>query len=236
MGAFAGLLEREPEAARLALVEAYGAGPEALARTRRVECAFEAMLAESFSGAPEGNAVPPLLIKGMVVGTVSMVRSRLGNGDERGLRDIGERLAEWVLFFPCEPAVLEELHHPSAPPISDVEPQLTSLSIDADEVPPPADDRALILSAVARLVATGAYSDLTASRIRVAADIDGGGSTLNSPGSMTLFSPRSNRNRQAPLSGPLTSWPPVTPGREAFTARLSVSANRSRRTRLSPDS
>src|ERR1700751_696691 len=55
----------EPKAARLALEEAFAAGPAALDLMRRAEGRFAAMIDLSFADAPDDIVVPPLVVKGI---------------------------------------------------------------------------------------------------------------------------------------------------------------------------
>ena len=51
--AWADGIAREPQAARLALVEAFAGGPAALEQMRRAEAHYETMIEQSFAGAPD---------------------------------------------------------------------------------------------------------------------------------------------------------------------------------------
>jgi AcrR family transcriptional regulator len=94
--AFARELEREPLAARLALIEAHSAGPAAKEQTRWAERLFAAMLNESFERGGEKPGVPPLFSLGLVGGITCVARSRVLWQDS-SLTELGDELTDWVL-------------------------------------------------------------------------------------------------------------------------------------------
>lgn len=161
--AFANQIADSPEAARLALVEAFAAGPAALARMQRTNGLFEAMVAKNFALADGGGALPPLVVKGIVAGGVRVARTRLLSGHPRELTLDGKELMDWALSFCDDAAVrLRGLGGPELAP-DPVDP--------FDSVSPPEDERTLILLATARLVQREGFNELTVPRIRVAAGI-----------------------------------------------------------------
>ena len=82
--AYAAEVVDEPKAARLVLVEVLGAGPAALARMRRTRLIFEQVVSASFSEAPDGVTLPPLIAKGIVCGVERITRQWLLAGRRRG--------------------------------------------------------------------------------------------------------------------------------------------------------
>lgn len=163
---FLGQLENAPDAARLTLVEAYE-HEVALDRAWRSERAFEGMLAESFTRPPEGVAVPPLVVEGMVAGVTAVAREHVRAEDVVGLRKSGPELVDWVLCYPDKAASeLAQLDRRTAgsEPSSEL---LLDVSLDGErESFVSSGDRALILSAVAELAMTTDYKELTAPRVR----------------------------------------------------------------------
>jgi TetR/AcrR family transcriptional regulator len=159
-------LEREPAGARLALIEAYAAGQDALAEAWRAERTFEAMLAEVFSRTPRGVVVPPLIVQGMVAGVATVSRKYLLAGRVADLANNGCSLVDWALCYPNAAAVeLASLDRQSV---------WRDTSLEPAPSPPGergAGDRALIIAATARLAAKSGYAGLTAPRIRAAAHV-----------------------------------------------------------------
>ncbi|MHB1808945.1 MAG: TetR/AcrR family transcriptional regulator [Solirubrobacteraceae bacterium] len=95
-GAFRGLLasvEGEPAGARIVLVETLAAGPAALERLERSRRVFEAMTA---SGLPHGEAMPPLVLKGIVGGVERVLRERVIGGAEQQLPACAPEIAAWA--------------------------------------------------------------------------------------------------------------------------------------------
>jgi AcrR family transcriptional regulator len=161
-GALAKALEEEPDAVSLVAVDAYAAGPVALEQARRAQATFEAMISETFSRAPGGIAVPPLMVEGMAAAVARIVRARFSSGREQELPKLTGELGEWALCYPDEVALeLPELDSRSAfPKLASAAPRESA-----------GDDRAIILTAVAKLAAADGYADLTVPRIRTGAGI-----------------------------------------------------------------
>lgn len=160
---FAGQVADNPEAARLALVEVFAVGAGATERILRTNRLFEALMAKSL--APEGGSprLPRLLLKGIAAGCGRVARARLLSGDPRQLTRDGDELMAWVLSF-CDDDVgrLCGLGAAGAPPLP-----------AAAAEPAFGDERAMILSATARLVSREGYATLTVPRVRVAAGVSG---------------------------------------------------------------
>jgi AcrR family transcriptional regulator len=162
LNAFAHELEGGPYAARLALVDAFEAGMEALEQAWRAESAFEAMFGEAIARGPDGVIVPPLIMEGIVAGIVRVARQRLLTGQNReDLKGFRDELSEWVL---C-------LMDKAAGELAILDRRSVSAAAEAVEAPPPDGPRASIVAAVAGLAAVHGYPYLTIPRIRVAAGV-----------------------------------------------------------------
>jgi len=169
--AFGQEIQGKPPTGRLALVEVLAVGPAALEQMRRAEGMFEAMVGESFSRAPDEITVPPLLIKGVVAGGAGVARTRLLDGREWELPNVAEALVEWALCYRSEAAAeIGSLNHKFASLGFAGESEVLRGSEEANG-DTPGDERALILSAVAKLAAADGYWKLTVSRIRSAAGV-----------------------------------------------------------------
>jgi AcrR family transcriptional regulator len=161
--AFAGQIAGNPEAARLALVEAFAAGAGAVKRMLHTNQLFEALVAKSLARAEGSPRLPRLLVKGIVAGCGRVARARLLSGNPRQLTLDGDELMEWTLSFCGDDAArLSGLGAAGAPP----------LPATAAE-PPYGDERAMILSATARLASKEGYATLTVPRVRAAAGVSG---------------------------------------------------------------
>ncbi|MGN6814691.1 MAG: TetR/AcrR family transcriptional regulator [Solirubrobacterales bacterium] len=160
--AFAGQIASSPEAARLALVEAFAAGAVAIERMLHTHRLFEALVAKHFVPAGGSLQLPPLVVKGIVAGCGRVARARLLSGDPRQLTLDGDELREWALSF-CDDAVV----------------RLRGLDFAGPPLPatavaqPLGDERAMILAATAKLASEEGYATLTVPRVRAAAGVSG---------------------------------------------------------------
>jgi AcrR family transcriptional regulator len=157
--AFADQIADSPETARLALVEAFAAGARAVERMQRTNQLFEALVAENLALADGAAQLPRLVVKGIVAGGSRVARARLLSGQPRQLALDGAELMEWALSF-CDDEVvrLRGLRVAGAPPTTVAEVPLE-------------DERALILTATAKLASEEGYATLTVPRVRAVAGV-----------------------------------------------------------------
>ncbi len=171
-GAFIRELDREPSAARLALVDAYSVSPAALERIEQAQSMFETMIGESFALARDEANVPPLVLEGIVAGLVRVARSRLLAPRQEAPTATVTELVEWMLGYRYELAHelarmdLQAVSQNSADELFVADP-----SVEEDVAGQSTGDRAVILSAVAKLAAAQKYDELTVSRIRTTAGV-----------------------------------------------------------------
>ena len=159
------VLVREADAARLVTVDAYAAGPDALEQARRSQATIEAMVGEAFGRAPDGIALPPLMIEGLVTGIARILRARFRDGREQELPRLVGQLGDWALCYPAKSAAeLPELDSRSAS--TKLVSRTRSIPLGSAD-----DDRAIILASVAKLTAADGYDSLTIPRIRAKAGV-----------------------------------------------------------------
>lgn len=161
--AFAQEIETRPRAARLALVEAFSAGPAVIEQMKRSEALFEAMISGSLSHAPDGIAVPSLVVKGIVAGVSCLARKLVLTGREREMPLLADELLDWALAF----------HHPSVELLDAAGPSVP-VATPARRVPQPyglADERDLLLSAVEKLALAKGYEGLSLEGISAVAGV-----------------------------------------------------------------
>jgi AcrR family transcriptional regulator len=93
-------IARRPKAARVALVETFGAGPAALIRVRSTERRFAEQLERALERADPDAAAPPApLVRAIVAGIVFVVRMRLLEGRAGELPALAEELLAWILCY-----------------------------------------------------------------------------------------------------------------------------------------
>ncbi len=157
--AYASEVVDESKAARLVLVEALGAGPAAVARMQRTRLIFEQMVSASFSEAPDGVTMPPLLVKGIVCGVEQITRQRLLAGDAAELPALVDELLAWALSYRSPGTVGLAAASPAASPA-----HCDGLALCCPRAQVE-NDRARILYSAARIAATGGYARLTPGQI-----------------------------------------------------------------------
>lgn len=169
---FAQGLARDPAASHLVLIDVYDASPMALEQADRAERLFETMLVEGLARSPGGIIVPLLVIEGVVAGIAYVARSRLRAGRVEEVDEKVEDLMRWALTYPgVEARQLEELDRQSVWRNTMLAPLPEASGNGGVGVRRPTGDRALILSAVAKLTVANGYASLTAPRIRAAAGV-----------------------------------------------------------------
>jgi AcrR family transcriptional regulator/predicted DsbA family dithiol-disulfide isomerase len=140
-----------PNAARVALIEALGAGPAALARMDRGRELFEGLIAASISNPSRGTTLSPTIAKGIVGGVERVSRVYLVDGKLDELAATADELSTWVSCYrPWSRST------PAQRPEAGIRPQ-TGLRGK--------DDGLRILRAAAAIAASDGYSGLSVARI-----------------------------------------------------------------------
>lgn len=157
-----------PEAARLVLVGACSAGPRALAQVRY---SLRAIAARCSPPNVAENEPLRLISEAMVAGMAGVMRSRLLDG--RSI-DIEDELLSWVASCCCPVLSPGTLEFPAnfERCASEFAPWVSSSNAEwGDGALAPKSDRALLLSAVSKLAASGQSDILTPKRISKAAGV-----------------------------------------------------------------
>jgi AcrR family transcriptional regulator len=157
--AFLGEIVEQPNAARVALVEAFGAGPAALARMERARTSFEPMIAGSI---PDGATLHPMIVKGIVGGVERVTRMYLLDGRIAELPSRAEELSTWVSAHQAKPAMGLAKGPPRKVPARK---GLSRAWVQTS------DRRTRILRAAAAIAGTRGYSQLSVGRIIDLADV-----------------------------------------------------------------
>lgn len=94
---FVNYVAEQPAAARLALIEALGAGDTALRRMDSASRSFERMIRSSLRNSPQHVELHPLIGKGIVGGIARVVRQRLLDDRVAELTSSSDELLRWIL-------------------------------------------------------------------------------------------------------------------------------------------
>jgi len=167
----------DPGAARLMLVDVCAAGPSAALQARKAICTIEVVVSESLYCAGDWAEAPAWLAEGIVAGLIGVVRSRLLAGEGGQLADLGDCLAQWAISC-CSPLATqleESAHRPPLEiqaseelPFYPVQPS----GLDGEEGTIAATgDRALLLSAVAKLAAVEGAECVTSKKVLATAGL-----------------------------------------------------------------
>jgi AcrR family transcriptional regulator len=149
----------EPQAARFALVETFGAGQAAFARMDRGREMFEVMIAASISSPSRGVTLSPTIAKGIVGGVERVSRVYLLAGKIDELSATADELSAWVSCYrPWSRSTLAETPEAATRPQAGLRGK---------------DEGLRILRAAAAIAASDGYSGLSAARITRLAGVSG---------------------------------------------------------------
>jgi AcrR family transcriptional regulator len=105
----------QPAAARLCLIEAYAAGPEALEPLEGARVMLERRLQAGAAESPQRAGMPPEMISALLGAALEVVRARLRQGRERELVELGPGLVEFLLSYRTPPMPLRLATRPPTP-------------------------------------------------------------------------------------------------------------------------
>ncbi|MEA2201770.1 MAG: hypothetical protein QOI89_2366 [Solirubrobacteraceae bacterium] len=156
-----------PEQARLVLVDALTAGPQAMQRDRRLTDNFQALFKQHAARAPGPNPVSGLILRGLVGGVREVVYNRVASGTTDELPDLLDPLSEWMLSYltdaPIELARAKRSRRPPADPPAKPPPPLTGLGYPREYVRE--NQRQRLMDAVAAISREKGYGGLTLSGV-----------------------------------------------------------------------
>ncbi len=144
--AFAEMIVAQPAAARLALVEAYTAGPEALVPLEQAMAGFEWLTRQVLERSPERAGMPAEMVMALMGAQREIARNRLREGRERELPGLTDELWDLLLSYRPPP---EPLRLTGRPPKA------------RPEMPKPHDHAERVLRALAEVVAEEGYASAT---------------------------------------------------------------------------
>jgi AcrR family transcriptional regulator len=163
---------RDPDAARLMLIEAYAVSSVS-EQVRWAERTLEARIADTFDHAPGTLEQPALLVRAIQAGLMSVTRARLLEGREDKLVGLVGEITEWAASLyesvTAQPVGLDRPRRQGTAEVSC--PPGPSGPVGDGAQDSSGSDLALILSTVARLISGDGPDDYTASRICLATGI-----------------------------------------------------------------
>jgi AcrR family transcriptional regulator len=141
---------RNVKSSRLVLIEGLGLGAKSRERMMRSAVAFERVLADGFTAAPDGIQLPPLGPKAIVGGGRHLLFDRLRSDRVTELPALTDELLDWISAYRSPAARIGVARTP--PPHRPVEP---ARFLESDE------KRARVLGAVVHLTLDEGYHELT---------------------------------------------------------------------------
>jgi AcrR family transcriptional regulator len=99
LDAVAGFVAAQPAASRLAFVDYYAVGPEAMDRVEDATTALQELILAGFQDVPERAGVPPLVIRGIIGGVRKIAHTRLRRGEEAELPKLMPVIRDCALAF-----------------------------------------------------------------------------------------------------------------------------------------
>jgi AcrR family transcriptional regulator len=141
--AFAEMIVAQPAAARLALVEAYTAGPEALVPLEQAMAGFEWLTRQLIEQSPERAGMPEEMVMALMGAQQEIARNRLREGRESELPRLTEELWDLLLSYRPPPEPLRSAGRPQR---------------GRPETPEPHDHAERALQALAEVVAEEGYA------------------------------------------------------------------------------
>jgi AcrR family transcriptional regulator len=151
--ALIGQIASQPAAARTCLVEAYAAGPEAIAALDRIVDGLALLASAMFERTPGREGVPPEIVRAIVGGVQKAVYRRLLRGEEEELPGLAPELWEWIVSLPPPPGPLRAPRARSLRPRRFAERQAASNPADR------------VLRAMAAVVCERGYQETTVAEI-----------------------------------------------------------------------
>jgi AcrR family transcriptional regulator len=105
----------QPAAARLCLIEAYAAGPEALEPLEEARVTLERRMQAGAAESPQRAGMPAEMISALLGAALEVVRTRLRQGREGELVELGPELIEFLLSYKAPPEPLRLATRPPTP-------------------------------------------------------------------------------------------------------------------------
>jgi len=109
------LVTAQPAAARLCLIEAYAAGEEATKPLEEALATLERRMQAGAAESPRRAGMSPEMIAALIGAALEVVRTRLREGREGELAELGPELIEFLLAYEAPPTPLRLATRPPSP-------------------------------------------------------------------------------------------------------------------------
>ncbi|HEV2858588.1 MAG TPA: TetR/AcrR family transcriptional regulator [Solirubrobacterales bacterium] len=143
----------QPGAAKMCVVEVYGAGPEGAALVDRTMDSSTELAAALLEQVPERQGMPRELVRSIVGGIQKVIHKRLYRGQEEELLDLVPQLWDWIFCYPVPPGPLKATRRRSVK------------AVPFEERQKLANPPERILRALAAVVADKGYPDTTVAEV-----------------------------------------------------------------------
>jgi AcrR family transcriptional regulator len=147
------LIVRQPAAAKMCIVEVYGAGPEGAVLVDRMMDSATELAQRLLEQDPEHQGLPPDLVRSIVGGVQKVIHKRLYRGKVEELPELAPQLWQWIFRYPVPPGPLKATRRRTVKALPFEERQ-------AQSNPP---ER--VLRALAAVVAEKGYPDTTVAEV-----------------------------------------------------------------------
>jgi AcrR family transcriptional regulator len=151
LDAVAAFVVSQPAASRLAFVDYYAVGPEAMDRAEDATTALQQLILEGFREVPERAGVPPLVIRGLIGGIRKILHTRLRRGEEAELPKLMPVVRDCALAFRTPSTPLRSPRGGAAPAVVPLAPS----SVPSER----------IFAAMAETVAAKGYGGTTVAEV-----------------------------------------------------------------------
>lgn len=151
LDALAKVVVEQPAMAKVAWIEVYAAGPEAVEIIERMDRAMENVVRRTLKSSPERAAMPREIVRAVVGGVRKIVHTRVREDRTDELPALMPDLLEWMSLYETPP---QRLARPRRVPPGLVTPR-----------PEPENARERILAAVTDLVAEQSYQEMAITEI-----------------------------------------------------------------------
>lgn len=157
LDALAAVVVAQPAMARVAWIEVYAAGPEAIEVIERIDRSMENVVRSALKQSPERAGMPPDVVRAVVGSVRRIIHTRVREGRAEELPGLMPELFDWMRSYHTPP---RRLRRPRRVP-----PELVATR------PEPEEPRDRILASITDLVAEQGYPDMAITEVAARAGV-----------------------------------------------------------------